>query len=496
MKSKIIMQAPLRALAIVSVGAGLTALALSPGNAVASSHMDAPLITLDPAANTTDVYAFVSTIGSTKYLTTALAVYPFEEPSIGPNLYNFDPNVRYDILVAIGSDIKSGEITYDYRFEFKTTYKNKETIAISFLGPIQNVNDSHQNLVQTYTVTRIDKKTKTSEVLGTDLFVPPNNQGLTTPEYNIMNNGDMIAKPGVTDASQLDKYTTETIFNLKKGYMAYAGQRDDGFYANIQSIFDLDLTYSGPETPLDTQAGFNVHTIVLNIPVTDIGGDQQIVGVWATTSRKRVSVARGVIGPVSDADYVQVGRQGNPLFCEALIGVEDKDRYNETPATEDAKLFAKYALAPELTVLLGDPANRQTNRTDIAGIFIPDLIKVDLSTGPAHLADNNDATFNRLSIFGGDTLTSKVQQGFGNGVVPGGWPNGRRFGDDVVAIAVVALLSDLRTNPPMIYPINPATFSLGGVISNDITYNAVFPYAATPHNGRDNSHHTQPAPSP
>jgi hypothetical protein len=153
-------------------------------------------------------------------------------------------------------------------------------------------------------------------------------------------------------------------------------------------------------------------------------------------------------------------------------------------------------LAPELTVLLGDPANRQTNRTDIAGIFIPDLIKVDLSTGPAHLADNNDATFNRLSIFGGDTLTSKVQQGFGNGVVPGGWPNGRRFGDDVVAIAVVALLSDLRTNPPMIYPINPATFSLGGVISNDITYNAVFPYAATPHNGRDNSHHTQPAPSP
>ena len=496
MKSKIITKAPLRALAIVSVGAGLTALALSPGNAVASSHMDAPLITLDPAANTTDVYAFVSTIGTTKYLTTALAVYPFEEPSIGPNLYNFDPNVRYDILVATGSDIKSGKITYDYRFEFKTTYKNKDTIAISFTGPILNVNDSHQNLVQTYTVTRIDKKTGTAEVLGTDLLVPPNNQGLTTPEYNIMNNGDMIAKPGVTDASQLDKYTTETIFNLKKGYMAYAGQRDDGFYANIQSIFDLDLSYSGPETPLDTQAGFNVHTIVLNIPVTDIGGDQQIVGVWATTSRKRVTVGGGIIGPVSDADYVQVGRQGNPLFCEALVGVEDKDRYNETPATEDAKLFAKYALAPELTVLLGDPANRQTNRTDIAGIFIPDLIKVDLSTGPAHLADNNDTTFNRLSIFGGDTLTSKVQQGFGDGVVPGGWPNGRRFGDDVVAIAVVALLSDLRTNPPMIYPINPATFSLGGVNSNDITYNAVFPYAATPHNGRNNSHHTQPAPSP
>jgi len=487
------MTAQLRALAVLSVSAGLTALALSPSDAVASSHMDAPLITLDPAANTTDVYAFVSTIGTTQYLTTALAVYPFEEPSIGPNLYNFDPNVRYDILVATGSDLKSGRITYDYRFEFKTTYKNKDTIAISFLGPIQHVGDNNQNLVQTYTVTKINRKNGTQEVLGKDLLVPPNNQGITTPDYNIMNNGDMVAKPGVTDSSQLDTYTTETIFNLKKGYIVYAGQRDDGFYANIQSIFDLDLTYSGPETPLDSQAGFNVHTIVLNIPIGDIGGTQQTVGVWATTSRKGVTVVRDPRAPGFDSDqYVQVGRQGNPLFCEVLVGVDDKNLYNETPATDDARLFAKYALTPELAALLGDPSNRQTNRTDIAGIFIPDLIKVDLSTGPAHLADNNDASFNRLSIFGGDTLTSTVQTGFGNGVIPGGWPNGRRFGDDVVAIAVVALLSDLRTRPPMIYPINPATFSLGGVISNDITYNAVFPFAATPHNGRNNSHHTQP----
>ena len=484
------MKPPQRAFAIACATATFSMLMLASGSAVASSHMDAPLITLDPAANTTDVYAFVSTIGTTKYLTTALAVYPFEEPSIGPNLYNFDPNVRYEILVATGSDLKTGQITYTYRFDFQTTFKNNVTIAISYLGPIQNVGDSNQNLVQKYTVTKINNKTGTQEVLGKDLLVPPNNQGITTPEYNIMNNGDMVAKPGVTQASQLDKYTTETIFNISKGYMVFAGQRDDGFYANVQSIFDLDVTYSGPETPLDSQAGFNVHTIVLNIPVSDIGGDQQIVGVWATTSRKGVSVLSQ--GSSSNADFVQVGRQGNPLFCELLVGVEDKNRYNETPATDDAKLFAQYALAPQLAVLLGDPANLQTNRTDIAGIFIPDLIKVDLSTGPAHLADNNDPVFNRLSIFGGDTLTSIVQPGFGKGVVPGGWPNGRRFGDDVAGIAVIALKSDLRTNPPTIFQgFNPATFTLGGVNSNDITYNAVFPFAATPHNGRNNAHHTQ-----
>ena len=61
--------------------------------ALASSHMDAPLITLDPSANTTDVYAFRSQDkdSNTQYLTTALAVYPFEEPGIGPNNYRFDP---------------------------------------------------------------------------------------------------------------------------------------------------------------------------------------------------------------------------------------------------------------------------------------------------------------------------------------------------------------------------------------------------------------------
>src|SRR5215475_13607018 len=71
--------------------------------AMASSHMDAPLITLDPAANTTDVYAFVQNEGGVKTLVTALGVYPFEEPGIGPNKYNFDDSVLYEIHVATGS---------------------------------------------------------------------------------------------------------------------------------------------------------------------------------------------------------------------------------------------------------------------------------------------------------------------------------------------------------------------------------------------------------
>jgi hypothetical protein len=134
-------------------------------------------------------------------------------------------------------------------------------------------------------------------------------------------------------------------------------------------------------------------------------------------------------------------------------------------------------------------------RSDLAGIFIPDLIKVDLSTGPVHLAGGgpihatnpDDAGFSRLSVFGGDVVISAVQTGlpgFAPGTIPGGWPNGRRFGDDVLDIAVTAAISDLRGDPLIIN--GPAG---DGVDGNDIAYNKVFPYAATPLNGRNHAHH-------
>ena len=255
------------------------------------------------------------------------------------------------------------------------------------------------------------------------------------------------------------------------------------------------LKLRGPGMAVDSQGGFNVHTIALNIPIEEIGGDKQIVGVYATTSRRRVRI----LAPTSDVgfgDYVQVARQGNPLFNEGLVAIKDKDLYSRTTPDVDAKVFRKYAVTPELAALInalvfGSNVAPTTNRTDIAGIFIPDLIKVDLSTGPARLAGGgsghptnpDDAGFSRLSIFGGDTLVSSVQPGFGGGTVPGGWPNGRRFGDDVLDIAVTALISDLRVSPPVIN--GPAG---DNVDKNDIAYNKVFPYAATPLNGRTHAH--------
>jgi hypothetical protein len=463
-------------------------LALAPPPALASSHMDAPLITLDDAANTTDVYAFVSQFGG-KTLTAALAVYPFEEPGIGPNKYNFDDNVLYEIHVAAGDDdVQAGRATFSYQFQFFTTFKNRQTILQSYTGVVQNVGDSAQNLTQRYRVTKVDNRNGARTVLGTGV-VPPNNQGNATPQYNQGNNGENPAKDGVNTQSGLDRYTRQTVASLNLGYRAFAGQRDDGFYADIQAVFDL-LTLRSPGK--DSQGGFNVHTMVLGIPLSDIGGDQQVAGVWATTSRQQITILSRAGQPAKFGTFVQVARQGNPLFNEGLVAIEDKDLYSRTSPSVDSSLFRKYAENPELAKLLNalvldpDIPGIETGRTDISSIFIPDMIKVDLSTEPARLAGSgpmhptnpDDPGFSRLSIFGNDVLFSPLK----NGNMPGGWPNGRRFGDDVLDIAVSALISDLRVNPPVIRTAGD------NVDSNDIGYNKVFPYAATPLNGRTHGH--------
>src|SRR6202008_1668554 len=149
------MTIPQRALALAGIGTALSTLLLAPSITMASSHMDSPLITRDPSAHITDVYAFVSKVGNVKYLTAAVAVYPFEEPSIGPNKYNFDDNVLYAIHIATGADVAAGRKTISYLFKFDTTCKDNNTIAQSFLGPIQNVGDANQNLTQRYSVTKV-----------------------------------------------------------------------------------------------------------------------------------------------------------------------------------------------------------------------------------------------------------------------------------------------------------------------------------------------------
>ena len=501
-----------------SIATGLLAagIAFAPAApTMASSLMDAPLITLDTPANTTDVYAFRSEEKGVQYLTTALSVYPFEEPGIGPNNYRFDDRVRYEIHVSLGDDVAKGKKTITYRYEFDTEFKNPNTIRQAYLGGIdgdvsndEDGFDPNQNMRQRYTVTKIDhrkggkygyyKKDDDDDdrgdsrgtVLGSGV-VPPNNHGRVTPFYNQENDGDLPAKEGVDNRSNLDVYTKSAIAELKKGYQSFAGQRDDGFYADIQSIFDLEFTFgrdgTTPSKPFDSQGGFNVHSLVLNIPMSELG-NAKMAGVHATTSRQRVTKLSRKPGKKETrlkGEFIQFARQGNPLFAEALVALQDKDLYNQTDAEDDGQ-FRIYAKDPE-----GDEGIEISRLLAVAppipglveSIYIPDVIKVDLTTGPARTP--NDPTFHRLGFFGGDVLQSKVQDPFANGgKIPGGWPNGRRFGDDVIDIAFIAVGIEAPENDQ-----TDGGPDYDRVTANDITYNDVFPYAATPLNGRNHGHH-------
>ena len=483
---------------------------LTPGagtmQALASSHMDAPLITRDPAANTTDVYAFVANDPSGgKSLVVGLSVYPHENVAIGPNKFNFDDNVLYEINVSLGDQFLPGLASISYRFQFTTQFKNQNTILQSYLGVVQNNDDASQNLTQFCDVSKYDRRSGVTTYLGRAV-VPPNNEGIATPFYNRGNDGNNPAKLGVASFAELDKYTQQAVTSLSGGYTVFAGQRDDGFYADILSIFDL-LKLRNPG--VDSQAGFNLHFMGLRIPLAELGGDQQTVGVYATTSRQSQQVVLGRFSRIQP-QWVQVARQGNPLFNEGLVALQDKDLYSRTSPFTDAQFFRKYAVNPELATLInliiggGQQLAIDTNRTDIAAIFIPDMLRVDLSTDRARLAGNganapgnpDDTGFSRLGIFGGDVLESRaaghpfrlpsqfIGLPAGKFYVPGGWPNGRRFGDDVVDIAVIALLSDLR-NPANLKINDPFNGNYDGVTRNELGYNKVFPYEPTPQNGRN-----------
>ena len=459
--------------------------------------MDAPLITLDDAANTTDVYAFVSQRCGVKYLTTALAVYPHEEPGIGPNKYNFDDDVLYEIRVATGDDVaRRAARPTPISSSSTRRYRNRNTILQSYLGVIGNVGDAAQNLIQRYTVDqgrlphRHDRR-----ALGRGI-VPPNNQGNATPNYNRNDDGEQPAKDGVADEDDLDVYTAQSIADLEDGYMALRRP------ARRRLLCRHPGDLRSPEAARRRQGRGLAGRLQRPHHGAQHPGrrarrrpaDRRRLRDHQPPARQdpRRPSATPTLG-----DFVQVARQGNPLFNEGLVAIKDKDLYSRTSPEVDAALFRKYAVKPELAdadqrararrergaddephrhrghLHPRSDQGRPLDRAGAAGRRRRRRIR-PIPTTPASRAS---------SIFGGDTLVSTVQAGFGNGAVPGGWPNGRRFGDDVVDIAVTALISDLRVSPPII--VGPAG---DNVDKNDIAYNKVFPYAATPLNGRTHTH--------
>src|SRR5579871_6176829 len=116
-----------------------------------SSHREAPEISKDPVADSTDTYAFVSP--DSPGTVTILSNYiPLEGPDAGPNFFEFGDDVLYSIYIDNDGDAQP-EITY--RFQFSTQVTNENTFLYN-TGPIGSLTDPNWNRRQTYSVTRID----------------------------------------------------------------------------------------------------------------------------------------------------------------------------------------------------------------------------------------------------------------------------------------------------------------------------------------------------
>ena len=487
-------------------------------SAHASSHSDAPLIKLDPQANLTDVYAFIRTRPATgeRALVVEVSVRPFSEPGDGGQYESFSPDARYSIHIT--NPVTGAESErYDFRFSpvdavnGAANYKNPNTILKYGLGtevgPIVTVGDNRQNYTQTYTVTRTVGSTPTNlNSGGTTLMVAPPNVGLNaTPAYN---DSTGRAVSGATSRATLDSYTRQTTYDLPAGtppvsgatgfYTTFAGPREDGFYADTGGIFDLlngrILNNNGNPADsfgqdgngVDGFKGFNVLHYAIVIPLANLAqtftytGVLQPgstgVGVYASVSRPRTTLRTSTSADASSGAWVQVNRLANPLFNEVLVAAAGKDVYNRTSPTQDAALFATYAQNSELAALINAVYGTSfvtTGRADLLAIFIPDVIRVNTTTGATRIA--GDAAFSRFSFAGGDTIANGAGQ-----QIPAGWPNGRRFGDDVVDIALSAVASG---------PNGYSNLTVVGdnMPGNDQVYNRTFPYAATPNSGTRNS---------
>ena len=415
---------------------------------LASSHREAPLISQDPLADNTDVYAFVSPASPDK-VTLISNFIPLQLPASGPNFWKFDDNVLYEIMVDNDGDAVE-DITF--QFKFRTEVRNQNTFLYN-TGPITSLDDTDWNVRQFYDVIRVDgpRRLGRRRVLAEDVPSPPVNVGnRSLPNY------DMVA--------------AQAIRVLENGIQVFAGQRDEGFYVNL-GVFDLLSVPPVDFNTPDSTAGLNVHSIAIELPIAQLTSNRRrpqspadanaVIGVWSTASRQTFT-ARAGGEDVHFGNWVQVSRLGQPLVNEVVIPMGLKDKFNSIQPTQDAAALP-FVVDPEVPKLLSalfgikSPA---PPRNDLVTIFLKGIpgLNQPPKVKPSEMLRLNvaippSASPNPLGVLGGDLA---------------GFPNGRRVGDDVTDVALRAMAGATPLTPEFNTGINA---QLGdGVRGNDVPY--------------------------
>jgi hypothetical protein len=460
-----------------------------------SSHREAPAIAKDPVADSTDLYAFVSP--DAPGTVTLIANYiPLEGPDGGPNFFEFGDDVLYAIYVDNDGDAKP-DVTY--RFRFTTQVKNPSTFLYN-TGPIATIDSPSWNRPQFYSVTRSAQGSDST--LRSGLACPPCNVGpRSTPSYA------SLANMGIHD--------------LAGGHgKVFAGQRQEGFYVDLGSIFDLGALRPFQNLhliPMPAALGvngtkhLNVHTIALQVPISDLtrdgthtftgaGDARATVGVWTAAYRRKARIRNsadedGNSDDVESGPWVQVSRLGNPLFNEVVVPMSKKDLWNALPPSADAQ-FIDFVRHPELARLLPvlypgvfpNLAGVSASRDDLVAILMTG-IPSGIISGFQNFTGPTPADMLRLNMAIPPASSPKLL-----GLVGGdaaGYPNGRRVSDDVVTI-------ELRAIAGATYPLVNPSFNPDGAAAliydledpgktntPPLSYLPAFPYLNHPESGFD-----------
>jgi hypothetical protein len=459
------------------------------GSALASSHREAPISALDHSADVTDWYAFVS-YDHPDRVTMILNVDGLLEPANGPNYFPFDPNVRYVMNVDNNQD-GIPDISFQFRFNTQIRQPNVYTGFVGGIGGFPPITSLHGqgsqglSLRQTYSVTMVKNGVATDLTNGQALYAVPSNAGpLTMPNYQ----------------SLFD----QGIYDLGNGVRVFAGTVDDPFYIDLGAAFDslnFRMGVGGILSPSvdaddthnyapDAVAGFNVNTIVLEVPIAMLTVDgkihpasdkQAVIGTYGETDRQRITIRRGNGKLDGDGPWRQVNREGNSLINELIIGTGFKDKFSVSDPQNDGK-FANFFLDPLLAKLYSSVLNipvPPAPRTDLLPLVqymapicpgcgpndagpIADLLRLNTGIPPTPVGKQK-----RLGFLAGDLA---------------GFPQGRRPIDDVVDIAsraVVGILAD---------PVKYGARVGDGVNINEDGYGSTFPYVMPAHSGRNSAH--------
>jgi hypothetical protein len=474
-------------------------LALAPA-ARAANHREAPITSLDRAADITDWYTFVSYNDPSK-VTMIMSVDPLLEPSNGPNYFPFDPGILYSFKIDNDQDAKA-DVTLEVRFRTETRAPGLFTSVVGGIAGIPPITaldgpgSEGLGVRQTYDVWMRRGQQRINLTEGRTLYAVPSNAGpRTMPNY--------AGTGGLFE---------QGIFTLENGIKVFAGTTDDAFYIDLGAAFDSlnfraaagggvlnpsqdasDFTNFAP----DDVSGFNVNTIVIEVPIAMLTQDGQthpatdsraVLGTYGSTSRQLITVRRNPCG-CNSSRFRQVQRMGNPLINELIIGNGSKDRFSmDEPENDDQ--FAAFFLRPLLADVfasLGIPVPTG-DRTDLLPLVTYSGPTVPAGTSPGPVADllrintgipPRPTTLQRrlglLTLMDGDTTNDDAA----------GFPNGRRPADDVTDIAA-RVVGGILADPAMF-----GTRIGDGVNTNDGSRRGTFPFVNPAHNGR-NSRHVDP----